>query len=137
MTQRLQYDENPQGQKLRKNPPGGQSGEVLHTLVAKDGKLLGYSGYTLQKAGDRSSWVERRTQVRRDIHVGYRYYVTHDGVEINLRPNGHHGLAMLDPAGQDALVRLIPASNAALDTEHLMMVERYPHDLYLNMRRDS
>jgi hypothetical protein len=122
-----------QQRRARNAPPGTANREVLHVLT--DGpEVVGYSGYGATAAGLRSSWVERRRQVWRDLRCGYRYYVVHHGAEIDLRPTGNQQVGASSPdSGRDLLATLPPVSSVALSRERLAMVEQYP-DMYLEMR---
>ena len=68
----------------RKNLPAAPAREVLHVLM-DDGRVIGYSGFTPDPHGGLSSWVARRRQVWQDVRKGYRYFVVHDDVEVDLQ----------------------------------------------------
>jgi hypothetical protein len=78
--------------------------------------------------------VERRRQVWQDVRKGSRYFVLHDGREIDLQCDGHERVSARLPDGRDTLADLPEATNGGLDLGLLQMVEDYP-DLYLQMRR--
>ena len=115
----------------RKQPPAGQAREVAFIIRADDA-TLGFGGYADSDGAARSIWVERRAQVWRDVHRGFRYFVIHNGTEIDLRGHGHQQVGAFD-AGAHDLLEDLPIGVAGFDAARLKMVEEYP-DLYLQMR---
>ena len=121
---------------LRDQLPGETERQVAHALH-EDGRLIGYSGYGSGGSGLRSSWVERKQQVWRDVRSGYRYYVRHDDGEVDLTLGGHERVVALQPDGSDVITLLPPAPpSGGLSSERLHMVEQYD-DMYLEMRQAS
>jgi hypothetical protein len=116
----------------RKDLPSALAREVRHVLT-NDGVVVGYSGLQPEPHGA-SAWVERRRQVWQDVRKGFRYFVRHDGREIDLQCDGHERVSVRLPDGRDTLADLPEATNGGLDLGLLQMVEDYP-DLYLQMRR--
>lgn len=116
----------------RKELPSAPEREVLH-LLAENGKVLGYSGYTPERNGRLWPWIERRAQVWRDVRAGYRYFVVHDGTEIDLECGQHQQVVAKGSDGHDLLAALPAPGHSALDADRLVMNEKYP-DLYLQMR---
>ena len=116
----------------RKEVPYAVAREVRHVLI-KDGVVVGYSGLQPELHGT-SAWVERRRQVWQDLRKGSRYFIRHDGYEIDLQCNGHERVSARLSDGRDTLADLPEATNGGLDMGLLQMVEDYP-DLYLRMRR--
>jgi hypothetical protein len=119
---------------LRDQLPGETERQVAHALY-EDGRLIGYSGYGSGGGSLRSSWVERKQQVWRDVRSGYRYYVRHDDGEVDLTVGGHERVVALQPDGNDLIALLPPAPPlSGLSSERLHMVEEYD-DMYLEMRQ--
>jgi hypothetical protein len=116
----------------RKDLPSALAREVRY-LLTKDGVVVGYSGLQPEPHGA-SPWVERRRQVWQDVRKGFRYFVRHDGREIDLQCDGHERVSARLPDGRDTLADLPEATNGGLHLGLLQMVEDYP-DLYLQMRR--
>jgi hypothetical protein len=118
----------------RKGLPAAPAREVLHVLI-DDGQVVGYSGFTPEPHGGLSSWVERRSQVWQDVRKGYRYFVVHEDVEIDLQGAAHERVWAPLPDGRDLLADL-PEPEPAFDICRLRMFERHD-DLYPQMRRDG
>jgi hypothetical protein len=116
----------------RKELPYASAREVRHVLT-NDGVVVGYSGVQPEPYSA-SAWVERRRQVWQDIRKGSRYFLVHDGREINLQCDGHERVSARHSDGRDTLADLPEANSGGLDLGLLQMVEDYP-DLYLQMRR--
>jgi hypothetical protein len=119
---------------LRDQLPGETEREVAHALY-EDNRLIGFSGYGSGRRSPRSSWVERKQQVWRDVRSGYRYYVRHDNGEVDLTIGGHNRMVALQSDCSDLIALLPPAPPlSALSSERLRMVEEYD-DMYLEMRQ--
>lgn len=116
----------------RKELPYASAREVRHVLT-KGAVVVGYSGFQPEPHGA-SRWVERRRQVWQDVRKGARYFLVHDGHEIDLQCNGHERVNARLSDGRDTLADLPEATKGGLDMGLLQMVEDYP-DLYLQMRR--
>jgi hypothetical protein len=117
----------------RKELPSAPTREVRH-VVLEDGKVVGYSGFQPEPHGY-GSWIERSQRVWQDVRKGYRYFVIHDGDEIELECAAHQQVCAPLPNGRDLLTELPVPSHAALDFSRLQMAETYP-DLYLEMRKN-
>jgi hypothetical protein len=119
---------------LRGQLPGEKERQVAHALY-ENGRLIGYSGYGSGAGSHRSSWVERKQQVWRDVRSGYRYYVAHDDGDVDLTVDGHERVVALQPGGNVLIALLPPApSLGRLSSGRLHMVEEYD-DMYLEMRQ--
>lgn len=111
--------------------PGARQRQVVHALYEGD-RLIGFSGYSDDRG---ATWVERRRQVWRDVRRGYRYYVNHDGIEVQLTVGAHEQVVAHLSDGSDDLLRVLPPApgSGGLSCDRLEMVEQYD-DMYLEMR---
>ena len=117
-------------------PPRAAARQVLYVLSDGD-QVLGYSGYAPMIGGRCSTWVERRSQVWRDVKKGYSYYLAHDAARVHLQAFGNKQVkAASSGDGSDLLMKLPLAAPGALGPDRLEMVEEYP-DMYLEMREAS
>ncbi len=108
--------------------------EVVHVL-RDDDRIIGYSGWAgAADAGRRSSWVERRTQVWRDVRRGYRYFVRGEDRCILVTDAGHETVQARElPSAADLLSVLPEGVEPPLDRSYLHFMEDN-EDLYLEMR---
>lgn len=117
----------------KKGLPATAAREVT-SVISADGTVVGFGGYTTGTDSWRGSWVERRMQVWHDVRRGFRYFVLHEGTQVDLGCQGHQEVGATDGAGRD-LLNTLPVDVEGLDAARLKMVDEYP-DLYLEMRTD-
>ncbi|MEU8868990.1 hypothetical protein [Streptomyces umbrinus] len=116
-----------------KDRPWGDGREVFHRIV-ENGLTFAYSGYTRQRHGGRQAWVERREQIRDDIHAGYPYYVVApDGSETPVYVADDRDLAAT-AHGRDLLNDLPEAGDLPGRDRATFELYREHPDLYRAMR---
>ncbi|MFJ4428459.1 hypothetical protein [Streptomyces bobili] len=116
-----------------KDRPWGDGREVLHRIV-ENGLTFAYSGYTQQRHGVRQAWVERRQQIRDDLHAGYPYYVVApDGSETPVYVAKDRTLAAT-AHGHDLLNNLPEAGDLPGRDRATFELYREHPDLYRAMR---
>ena len=121
-----------QDRAIRKRQPAGTCREVCGRVIDGSGSLVGYRGLTGRKDQHyRDSWVERASQVGRDIRMGYRYFVLLGDAEVDvasdqqLRVSAHY--QSID------LLKELDSTDSPTSLDHMTLNESNP-DLYRRER---
>ena len=114
-----------------KDLPAGEKRIITHK-VSDGSRVVGYSGDIETASGFLMNWVERSSQIGRDIRSGFLYAVRRGSDEVPVGSSDNLVLSAEDD-GED-LLGALPEAEDARGLGRLRTFEEYP-DYYLSMRR--
>lgn len=116
-----------QDRAIRRRQPGGNCRQIQARIEDPAGKLVGYVGLAGRpRQRFRTAWAERASQVRKDVGLGFRYFVLVEGEQVDVVAPNDGGLTA-PSVGGDALRSIPIADSQAMS--HLTLNEEHP-DLY-------
>ncbi|WP_310964091.1 hypothetical protein [Nocardioides terrisoli] len=114
-----------------KDLPAGDKRIITHK-VSDGSRVVGYSGDVEIAPGFLMNWVERSSQIGRDIRSGFLYAVQRGSDEVPVASNDNLVLSAEDDGGD--LLGGMPEAEDSRGLGRLRALEEYP-DHYLSMRK--